>query len=217
MIGDSITDGRCSTTNGDTRWPDYLFARMRSELSGPSISIINQAAGGNCVLSDGSGGPSVLSRLDRDALSLSGLRLTLVFEGVNDIGIASTEDESQEAVEKQLIAAYVQIATRLAAAGSVAFIATITPFMAPAGETENADTTPYSHPRRDLTRKRVNTWIRNHGPEYFKAIVDFDAVLRDKKEPSVLAREYDSGDHLHPNEKAFQALANSFPLNLLKI
>ncbi|OKL61344.1 hypothetical protein UA08_03236 [Talaromyces atroroseus] len=222
LIGDSITDGRGSKTNGDTRWPDLLFSRLQTQPheetsnSAPSISLINQSAGGNCVLEDSSGGPSVLARLDRDVLSLSGVRFAMIFEGVNDIGIAPPDPKIQAIIEKRLIAGYVQIATRLKAAGIFVAFATLTPFGAPREEDEgsNRDTTPYSHPVRELTRQRVNNWIRGHSPAVFDAVVDFDAVLRDPEDSSVLAREYDSGDHLHPNQAAFQALANHFPIDV---
>ena len=74
-LGDSITDGRGSTTNGNDRWPDQLFARR------PRTAVLNQAAGGNRVLNDGLG-PSVLSRVDRDILAQSGIRWLIVFAGV---------------------------------------------------------------------------------------------------------------------------------------
>lgn len=217
LIGDSITDGRCSTTNGDTRWPDLLFARLRKGFSVPPISIVNLAAGANCVLSDGSGGPSVLARLDRDLLSLSGVRYALIFEGINDIGISSTDTASQETLQRQLIAGYMQIATRLSAAGIIVIIATLTPFMTGEEGEHIKVLSPYSHPARELTRQHINAWIRSHGATFFHAVVDFDAVLRDPEDVSFLASQYDSGDHLHPNERAFEALASSFPLDILGI
>ncbi|EED13364.1 extracellular GDSL-like lipase/acylhydrolase, putative [Talaromyces stipitatus ATCC 10500] len=217
LIGDSITDGRCSTTNGDTRWPDFLLSRLRNSSSKAPLAIVNQAAGANCVLVDGSGGPSVLARLDRDILSLSGVRYAMIFEGINDIGITLPDPDSLAILEKQLIAGYVQVATRLASAGIVVFIATLTPFGPRNGEEDNQDTTPYSHPLREETRQRVNAWIRNSCPAVFDSVIDFDAVVRDEKEYSALAKQYDSGDHLHPNEAAFQALANSFPLDIFDI
>lgn len=217
LIGDSITDGRCSTIDGDTRWPDFLFARLQNSLSVPSISIVNQAAGANCVLVDGSGGPSVLARMDRDVLSLSGVRYAMIFEGINDIGISSTDPTSQVLLQKRLIAGYMQVATRLSAAGIIVIIATLTPFMARDEGEDIAELSPYSNPARELTRQYINAWIRNHGPTFFDAVVDFDAVLRDQEDLSFLASQYDSGDHLHPNERAFEALASSFPLDLLGI
>ena len=76
---------------------------------------------------------------------------------------------------------------------------------------------PYSHPTREVTRQHINAWIRNQGAKFFDAVVDFDAVLRDPKDISFLASQYDSGDHLHPNERAFEALASYFPIDVLGI
>ncbi|KAJ5811937.1 hypothetical protein N7474_008238 [Penicillium riverlandense] len=215
IIGDSITDGMHSTTNGNNRWPDLLFPRLQSNPITSSISILNQAAGGNRILADGLG-PNVLSRLDRDIISHSGVQYVLIFEGVNDIGVAEANEESQRIIGDRLIAAYTQIATRVHARGIPIFAATITPFGRRKGEIViDADAegfSPYSHPLREVTRQRINEWIRR--TEVFDAIVDFDKILRDKDDTSVLAKEFDSGDRLHPNAKAFKALADAFPLHI---
>ncbi|KAJ5565385.1 hypothetical protein N7513_001627 [Penicillium frequentans] len=215
IIGDSITDGRCSTTNGNDRWPNLLFSRFQSYQPTASIAIISQAAGGNRILTDGIG-PNVLSRLDRDILSLRGVRHVFLFEGVNDIGTADTDEESQKVIGDRLIAGYKQIATRVHACGIRIFAATITPFGRREGEViddpEEAGVTQYSHPEREMTRQRVNDWIRNSGT--FDRVIDFDQVLRDDHLASVLAERFDSGDRLHPNLEAFHALASAFPLGI---
>jgi hypothetical protein len=54
---------------------------------GTLYTILNQAAGGNRILHDVLG-PNVISRLDRDILAQSGVRYVMIFEGVNDIGLA---------------------------------------------------------------------------------------------------------------------------------
>ncbi|KAJ6084570.1 hypothetical protein N7486_011370 [Penicillium sp. IBT 16267x] len=215
IIGDSITDGRCSTTNGNDRWPDLLFSRFQSYQPTASISIISQAAGGNRILTDGIG-PNVLSRLDRDILSLRGVRQVFLFEGVNDIGTADADEQSQKVIGDRLIAGYKQIATRVHACGIRIFAATITPFGRREGEVivdhEEAGVTCYSHPEREITRQRVNNWIRDSGT--FDRVIDFDQVLRDGLQASVLAERFDSGDRLHPNLEAFYALADAFPLGI---
>ncbi|KAJ5631822.1 uncharacterized protein N7484_011922 [Penicillium longicatenatum] len=215
IIGDSITDGRCSTTNGNDRWPNLLFSRFQSYHSTSSTSIISQAAGGNRILTDGIG-PNVLSRLDRDILSLRGVRQVLIFEGVNDIGTANADEESQKIIGDRLIAGYKQIATRVHACGIRIFAATITPFGRREDEVivdpEEAGVTSYSHPEREKTRQRVNDWIRNSGT--FDRVIDFDRVLRDEHHVSALAKRFDSGDRLHPNLEAFHALADAFPLGI---
>ncbi|KAJ6015870.1 hypothetical protein N7540_010461 [Penicillium herquei] len=215
IIGDSITDGRESTTNENDRWPDRLFSRLQSNPATASLSIISQAAGGNRVLTDGIG-PNVLSRLDRDILSLSGVRYVVLFEGVNDIGAAEADEETQANIGDRLIAAYQQIATRVHANDIKIFAATITPFGRRRGEVvsdpEAEGVTSYSHPVRECTRLRVNDWIRES--RFFDGVVDFDSVLRDPDYASVLASRFDGGDRLHPNGVAFQALADSFVLDI---
>lgn len=173
-------------------------------------AVVNQAAGGNRILRDGLG-PSVMSRIDRDVLAQSGVSYTMIFEGVNDIGVASEDRISQENVGNQLMVAYQQVATRLHAAGLPLFGATITPFGSPSSSNY---TQPYSSPARENTRQRVNKFIRTSG--IFDAVLDFDQVLRDPSEPSQLLADYDSGDHLHPNEAGYQALADCFPLGLFQ-
>lgn len=189
LLGDSLTDGRGSTTNGNDRWPDQLFDRLRD----PELAVLNQAAGGNRVLRDGLG-PNALARLDRDVLAVSGARWLLVFEGVNDIGTAATE--SVDAVVADLIGAYRQIVLRGRACGLRVAGATLTPF---GGNI-------YDDPDgvRERGRQTVNAAIRGG---LFDSVVDFDAAVRDPGAPRRLAAAYDVGDHLHLNPAGYAALA----------
>ncbi|PYH86406.1 extracellular GDSL-like lipase/acylhydrolase [Aspergillus uvarum CBS 121591] len=211
LLGDSITDGRGSDNNKNNRWPDLLLTRMQSSKSNAALSqipLLNQAAGGNRILHD-SLGPSLLSRIDRDVLAHTQVHWAILFEGVNDIGTADMSPTNQTITGDQLIRAYRQIVTRLHAVGIPVFGATITPFGTPA----NASVVqPYSDPERERTRQRVNTFIRDGG--VFDAVLDFDAVLRDPEDPEVLRAEFDSGDHLHPNAKGYEALAGSVDLGI---
>lgn len=146
------------------------------------------------------------------------MKYVLIFEGVNDIGIAEANEESQSAIGDQIIAGYRQIVTRVRARGVPIFAATITPFGRRKGEivvdAEAEGLTGYSHPMRDRTRQRVNDWIRESG--VFDAVIDFDRVLRDDDDCAVLKKEFDSGDRLHPNQQAFQALAEAFPVDIFE-
>lgn len=212
IIGDSITDGRGSTTNLNNRWPDQLLTRLQSGRSKflSSIAIANQAAGGNRILADGLG-PNVLSRVERDVLSHSGVKYVMIFEGVNDIGTAATDPQSQSAIGDSIIAAYKQIIARVHAAGLPIFGATITPFCAPP---EQASIQPYSNPEREKTRQRVNEWIRTSGR--FDAVVDFDKILRNPGNGSMLADEYNTGDYLHPSVAGYKAIAAEFPVEIFE-
>ncbi|EAW11723.1 SGNH/GDSL hydrolase family protein [Aspergillus clavatus NRRL 1] len=211
IVGDSITDGRGSDTNKNNRWPDRLNLRMQKHRPTSSIALLNQAAGGNRILADGLG-PNTLSRIDRDVLAHSGVRYAMIFEGVNDIGVAADEAAAQKDIGDRLLVAYAQIATRVQAAGIPIFGATVTPFGSPASSNY---TQPYSGVEREKTRQRVNEWIRSSG--VFDAVLDFDKALRDPRAPDQLAERFDSGDHLHPNVKGYQALADYFPLNVFDV
>ncbi|KAF7325686.1 Extracellular GDSL-like lipase/acylhydrolase [Mycena kentingensis (nom. inval.)] len=214
IIGDSITDGRGSTTDGNDRWPDQLLARMQKTQQTRLIAVNNQAAGGNRVLADGLG-PAALSRIDRDVLAQTArVKYAMLFEGVNDIGLAAPTDTAQAAVGDALIAAYKQISVRLRAAGIPLFAATITPFSGPFNDPNVTALQPYSNPIREKQRQRVNAFIR--ASDIFDAVVDFDKVVVDPSIPSQLAPQFDSGDFLHPNVAGYAAMAASFPLELFE-
>lgn len=199
------------TTNANppngSSWPDLLLARMQSN-SITNIAVVNQAAGGNCVLKDGLG-PNALGRIDRDILAQSGVRYAMIFEGVNDIGTTENTTAAQNDIGNRLIAAYQQMITRVHSFGIPIFAATITPFSAPG---YNTTVQPYSDAVREGTRQRVNTWIRSSGK--FDAVVDFDKILSDPTAPSQLNPKFNSGDYLHPNVAGYQVIANAFPLRV---
>jgi lysophospholipase L1-like esterase len=199
VVGDSLSDGRGSTTDGNDRWPDQLFAR------GPRAAVLNQAAGGNRVLTDGVG-PSVLARLDRDVLAIGGVDRMLLFAGVNDIGTTPATDAGQKRVGDDLLVAYEQVVLRARARGIRVYGATLTPL----GGNE-----PYDDPGglREATRVAVNDRIR-HG-RIFDAVADFDAAVRDPADPRRLAPACDTGDHLHLTPAGYRALAHAVPLGWL--
>lgn len=206
IVGDSLTDGRGSTTNGNDRWTDQLFTRLQSIPGTSGVAVLNQGLGGNRVLHDGLG-PNVLARLDRDVLAQSGVKWLIVFEGVNDIGTADATEAAQKQVAGDLIAAYQQIITRAHALGIRVFGATITPFGGNSG---------YDDPQglREAARETVNQWIRtSHG---FDAVLDFDQAVRDPADPHRILPSFDSGDHLHLNPAGYQALAAAVPARLLR-
>lgn len=199
IVGDSITDGRESTDNGNDRWPDLLLARLQDSVSTRNIAVINQAAGGNRILADGLG-PNALGRIDRDVIALPGVNYAMIFEGTNDIGTGPITLEGQKIIEDRLIWAFKQMVERLHTAGIPVIGATITPFTGH----------EYGHPTREVTRQKVNEWIRTS--RVFDVVVDFDKLLRDPEQPARFKVEYDGGDHLHPNVRGFQVMADAIPL-----
>ncbi|MBQ0849485.1 SGNH/GDSL hydrolase family protein [Streptomyces sp. BH-SS-21] len=206
VLGDSLTDGRGSTTNGNDRWTDRLLDRLRAHPPTGGVAVLNQAAGGNRVLADGLG-PNVLARLDRDVLSRSGVSWLIVFEGVNDLGTAAATPTAQRSVTTELIAAYEQIVVRAHAQGIRVYGATLTPF---GGNTMYDD--PDGH--REASRQEVNSWIRTSGR--FDAVVDFDRAVRDPEDPRRLRAALHDGDGLHLNPEGYRTLADAVPLRLFR-
>jgi len=207
VIGDSLTDGRGSTTNGDDKWTDQLFNRLQSNPGTSHLTVLNQGLGGNRILNDGLG-PNVLARVDRDVLAQSGVKWLIVWEGVNDIGTAPATDADQKQVAADLIAAYQQIITRAHAAGILVYGATITPF---GGNTGYDDPAGF----REEARQIVNTWIRTS--HQFDAVLDFDAAVRDPANPRQINPVYDVGDHLHLTPAGYGAIAAAVPVNLFRL
>ncbi|MDG4787553.1 SGNH/GDSL hydrolase family protein [Micromonospora sp. WMMD1102] len=206
LLGDSLTDGRGSTTNGNDRWPDQLVDRLHGYAPTADVAVLNQAAGGNRVLADGLG-PNALSRLDRDVLAQSGVAWLVVFEGVNDIGTAEPTGAAQRAVAEDLVTAYDQIVTRAHAHGIRVYGGTLTPFGGHDGYDDPAGL-------REDTRQAVNRWIRTG--DRFDAVPDFDAAVRDPADPRRLLPVADGGDHLHLNPVGYRMLADAVPADLFR-
>jgi lysophospholipase L1-like esterase len=204
-LGDSITDGRGSTTNGNDRWPDDLARRLRTALPTRCLAVLNQGIGGNRLLRDGLG-PNALARFDRDVLAQPGVRYLIVLEGINDIGAFGLEGNTAQAAHDHLVhsvfAAYEQIVARAHSHGIRAYGGTLTPF------TGSAYSKP--GPASEADRNAVNQWIR--APGHFDAVIDFDKAIRDPRQPEMLLPAYDSGDHIHPSPAGYRAMANAIPL-----
>lgn len=198
-LGDSITDGTRSTPDTVNRWPDWLAKR----LQGANLGVVNRGISGNRLVSnppEGSlAGRSALERFDRDVLATASVRYMTLMVGINDIG-NSPNDEPISA--KELITGYRQLIARAHEKGIAIYGATLTPF-------EGAK---YYSPAKEAVRAAVNDWIRN-GRE-FDGVIDFDLATRDPAHPGRMAAAYDSGDHLHPNDRGYEAMGNAVPLGL---
>jgi lysophospholipase L1-like esterase len=198
--GDSITDGARSTTETNHSWPALLAARLQAKKETAHIGVANMGIGGNRVLRDGSGA-SALARLDRDVFSQSGVRWLMMLEGINDIGRGATVP-AEAVTADELIGAYKQIVERAHSQGILVIGCTITPY-------EGAG---YHRPEGEAVRKAFNEWMRTS--RTFDYVVDFEAATRDPQSPGKLKAEYDPGDHLHPNDAGYQAMADAIDLSI---
>ncbi|WP_408007693.1 SGNH/GDSL hydrolase family protein [Pseudalkalibacillus sp. A8] len=202
-LGDSITDGHSSTIDANLRWPDILDDRLDEEYPNKNFSVLNAGISGNKILRDSPVyGVNALARLNRDVLSQTGATDVILLEGINDIGhIPHTLDS------EKIIAGMEQIASQVHSKGLRIYAGTLLPFR---------DTTikGYFTEEGELVRQEVNEWIRTSG--VFDGVIDFDKVMQDPENPEKLRAEYDAGDHLHPNDAGYQAMADAIDLTLFR-
>jgi len=198
VLGASISDGYHSTLDKNARWPDDLAAR----LAGHHVGIVNEGISGNRLLHDGTG-PSAVARLDRDVLSQSGAKWVIVSLGTNDIGrTAFPIHPHEEVTAEEMIWSLQQIAARVHARGMKVVGATLSPFGG-AG---------YYSASGEAMRQKVNAFVRSG--KGFDGVIDFDAVMKDPAHPEALLPKFDSGDHLHPNDDGYKAMADAIDLKL---
>jgi lysophospholipase L1-like esterase len=198
-FGDSITDGYHSTAGANDRWPNDLARRLLASLPGQVHPVVDEGIAGNRVLA-GSDlfGVSALERFLRDAADVSGARYVVLLEGINDIGFTLTP-------AAKIIAGYEDLVAAAHAAGLKIFGATLTPFQG----------SGYYSAAREAVREAVNHWIRTSAA--FDGVIDFDQAVRDPADPLRLLPAYDSGDHLHPNDAGYQAMADAVNLALFRL
>jgi lysophospholipase L1-like esterase len=203
-FGDSITDGALSTENANHRWPDYLFTRLQSNPATAHLAVLNEGIGGNCVLIH-CVGQNALARFNRDVLSQSGVKYVIVLESINDIGTLNRPNQpNYKLTAEDLEQGLAQLVARAHEHGIKVFGATLTPFKGAGYFTEDGE----------QIRAAVNHWILTSG--VFDATIDFDKATGDPANPLVFAPQYDSGDHLHPKDAGYAAMADSIDLSLFR-
>ena len=215
-LGDSLTDGLGSTWDANTRYTDFLARRLVQGPPGHALSVLNEGVTGNRVLNDSPCfGAKVGARLDRDVLARRGVVAVIYTQGTNDFGFPVVDAEAiglppecfspaTEVSVEEVIEGYRQVIARVRAAGIRIFGATLNPIK---GSFEWS-------PATEEKRQALNAWILESGE--FDGVFDFAAAVADPADPESLAPWFDSGDHLHPNDDGFAAMANAVNLEMLR-
>ncbi|MPZ81416.1 MAG: SGNH/GDSL hydrolase family protein [Actinophytocola sp.] len=213
VFADSLADGHGTTLNGNLRWPDQLTDRLLEVRSGDIPGVLNFGLGGSRLNHEGNEpgdggfpgnfalGTNALARMNEDVFSETGLHTVVVDLGINDIWMNNEPAD-------EIIASLRQINQQARQRGIQVVMGTLGPFngLTVVGSVWSEE--------KDATRNAVNTYIREHRYE-FDAVVDFDKLLRDPADPTKLKAEFDSGDHIHPNDVGSKAMADTIPLNLI--
>ena len=193
IIGNSITDGKCSTDNAQNRWPDVMSEMLQLKHKITNQGVLNLGIGNNRVTVPGGFGALAKERFDRDILMQSGVKKVVIFEGVNDIGAARSG--SSETVARQIIESIQGMVKKAKARKMKVYLGTITPFKG-AGY--------YTH-FHEAARLYVNDWIRSQAKNV-DGILDFAKLLQDPNDDRTMKREYASNDSLHPNPTGYKAM-----------
>ena len=193
IMGNSITDGKCSTDNAQNRWPDVMSEMLQLKHKITNQGVLNLGIGNNRVTVPGGFGALAKERFDRDILMQSGVKKVIIFEGINDIGAAKSGNS--ETVARQIIESIQGMVRKAKARKMKVYLGTITPFKG-AGY--------YSH-FHEAARLYVNDWIRSQAKNV-DGILDFAKLLQDPNDDRRMKREYASNDWLHPNPTGYKAM-----------
>lgn len=200
ILGNSITDGRGSTTNQQNRWADVLSRRLLQNKKTSQVAVLNMGIGGNCVLRGGLG-PTGEKRYPRDIFGQEGVKWIILFEAVNDLGGSRDGVKTAEGV----IEVYKRIISEAHQKGIRVFGATITPFKG-----NNYYTTDHEKGRQTL-----NEWIRTTNE--LDGVIDFDKTVRNPQDVEAMQREFlFENDWLHFNAQGYEVMGGSIDLNLFK-
>ena len=200
ILGNSITDGRGSTTNEQNRWADVLSRRLLANKATKRVGVLNMGIGGNCVLGGGLG-PAAVNRYQRDLFGQEGVKWIILFEAVNDLGYCRNGVQTAE----RIIEVYKKIIDEAHQKGIRVFGATITPFKG----------NNYYSEDHEKGRSTINNWIRT--TDLLDGVIDFDQAVRNPQDPEAMQAQFlFENDWLHLNAKGYETMGNSIDLNLFK-
>lgn len=204
-IGDSITDGQNSTMDGAATYPNRLAQRVLATSALSGLAVVNSGIGGNRLLSNGGMyGEKLLARFKRDALDVPDVSHVIVLIGVNDIQFGGLLPQQAKTFD-EMVAGYTQLVQSAHAQGVKIQLGTLLPFGAQANDSAEVES----------QRQALNTWLRANSVKA-DAVIDFDQALRDPAQPARLLPLYDSGDHIHPSDEGYTAMANAVDLASLR-
>jgi len=208
-FGDSITEGAGAVKeNGKpVNYPDRLAARLGALPGGAGATVINAGIAGNRLLADGVG-PKGISRFEHDVLAQPGITHVVILIGINDIGFSMPEGASEpirgQPPAEELIVGLQALIQQAQVRGVKVLLGTLPPFKGAS----------YWSKEKESRRDVVNRWIRTR--RNVDAVIDFDAAMRDPADPEALKPAYDSGDHLHPGNAGYAAMADAIDLQALR-
>ena len=198
ILGNSITDGRGSTTNEQNRWADVLSRRLLANKATKNVGVLNMGIGGNCVLRGGLG-PTGKDRYHRDLFGQEGVKWIILFEAVNDLGSSWNGVKTAESI----IDVYKEIIDEAHQKGIRVYGATITPFKG----------NNYYSADHEKGRSTLNEWIRT--TDQLDGVIDFDQAVCNPQDPEAMQKEFlFENDWLHFNAKGYETMGNSIDLNL---
>ena len=199
VLGDSITDGRGTTTNGQDRWTDQLSRSLLSDPKTRDLAVLNFGLGGNCILRGGNG-PTAQSRYQRDLFGPLGVKYVILFEGTNDLGGSRDGEKTAEDIK----AVFRDIIKEAHERGIKVYGATVTSavgsFYQRQGEHEKG-------------RQALNAWIREGGE--FDGVIDFDKITAGPEDPARINPAFlFENDWLHLNADGYKLMGESIDRSL---
>lgn len=202
-LGDSLTDGVRGNPRQLRGYSEQLAKRFAKLPPAKQRSVINAGIGGNRILQTG-WGDNMLTRLERDVLRVDSVSHIILLAGINDIGMSGKTvfGDYPTITADDVIAGYRQIIARAHAKGIKVIIGTLMPFMG----------SGFYSSEKDQIRLTVNAWIRSS--KEFDGVVDFEAIVRNPSDPRKVKTEFDSGDHIHPNDAGYAAMGEGIDLAL---
>lgn len=215
-FGDSITDGTCTTLDANDRWVNILSTRLgleydaavRGGRAATLKAVINEGIGGNTVNRDVQPLPDstpAVERLERDVLSHHGVTDVIVFIGTNDL-----RREATVAAVTEGLASIVKRIKAAAAGGSVPRVHGVT--MIPRHNVAASGTNTGWNDEKSRRRREVNEWIRKQGG--FDDVIDFDAMVRDAKQPDLIASPLNCGDGIHPSPAGYYTIGRAISIGI---